>query len=1363
MSTPQLGNRTIAGRYTVEGTLGQGAVGNVYRVRDRRSDAPIALKRVRAEGDRGARHRALLAREFHTLVQLQHPRIIEVYDYGLDDEGPYYTMELLDGDDMRSRGRVEWRDACALLCDVASSLAILHSRGLIHRDVSARNVRSTSEGRAKLIDFGAMMPMGLAKDVVGTPPFIAPEALQLQVLDARVDLFALGALGYFMLTGRNAYPARKLSELRDVWRTTPSPPHRIAKDVPEALSRLIMQLLQLDRSARPDTAAEVMQRLSAIADLPLDDHASVSRSYLSTPAIFGRERQLLALRRRVLALARGEGGTIMVDGAPGSGRSRLLDACVLEAKLVGATVVRADASDAIAGELGVARALAEQLAQAFPDRAASLGRLQADVLGAVISSLDMSPRPMQVPVGPLGTSMPPGAESLPDRGRLLRELRDFVIELARGQRVMIAVDDVDQIDAFSATWLAALGHKIGKQSIIIAVAVSKDADFTSVTHLKVLRDAATCVSAEPLDAVQTEALVRSVFGDVANVQLVAARVFALAQGSPRTTMELAQHLVDGKLARYSGGAWSLPDTLEGVELPRDLLASLNARLRVLAPESLALAQALAISDGDPITLDDYAAISGLASAGQVFQALDELVARRVLVAEGERYRLAQQGYVEALLAAMPCELARATHARLGELLLSRSLRPLRVAQHFMRAGREAEAIVILTALDLPSEPFELALIEEALEAARRLALPKLHERLLRDALLGRAPTRSAIDIFRKHVGTALEQLERESGLRDYHEMSHLPESERLGAALTTAQARHDATPESERGLPPIDAIRELARTCASCCSVALQTFDLASLESLPDFGPLVPLSPALGVMAQLVHASCESLSGRTLAARTTYQAMLARMAEPDRGGFDEIYSRGVRLGVHYLLGLVEASMAMSHAETHAAVLEADPEHRVNAWRVRVSLNLNRGNADEARKCQRRAELLQLQEPVAQRYLGTSAGFEMLANVVSGDLLGLKRTTDAVGEIARRLTGWQPLHALGLAHYRALQGDLHAALDALRPAHAIAIAGRHPYYPHVAAAQIGWLSELGEHALAVSVGREHVAVCERLQLGATDRWVYQAFALALARFGEHTAAVELCERVIATNESLGISGLPLGALYETRARIAIAGEDEAGFERAVERCAIEYKKGGSPALAAKLARLVDEARKVEVLRSDPPPAASSLVEQTHTATEHHTVQSLMFECSDDRDRARCALTLLLNGSTSRAAHLYGVRENGLELLSSLPEAGEDEAMLVWAEACLRAEIDSCEVTETATAAIGAEREESNEHSPGRYADALGQVFEPVFLEQRDDAGVLIVAVLALHVPFSLRTVPPKDLLAQIADQLLEHGDVIGVRV
>jgi serine/threonine-protein kinase len=155
--------RCIAGRFWVEEVLGRGGMGAVYRVQDGRSGKKLALKRGYARDPRKAdKRKALLEREYHTLAQLAHPSIIEVYDYGVDESGPYYTMELLDGADLDKRGRLPWRQVCALLCDVASSLAILHSRGLLHRDVSSRNVRVTADGRAKLIDFGAMTSMGVA-------------------------------------------------------------------------------------------------------------------------------------------------------------------------------------------------------------------------------------------------------------------------------------------------------------------------------------------------------------------------------------------------------------------------------------------------------------------------------------------------------------------------------------------------------------------------------------------------------------------------------------------------------------------------------------------------------------------------------------------------------------------------------------------------------------------------------------------------------------------------------------------------------------------------------------------------------------------------------------------------------------------------------------------------------------------------------------------------------------------------------------------------------------------------------------------------------------------------------------------------
>src|SRR5262245_8004194 len=163
--------RQVSGRYHLLGQLGRGGMGSVHRARDEASGHIVAFKQLSSSlaGNKRKTVEALFEREYHTLVRLKHPRIIEVFDYGFTGDGPYYTMELLDGQDLQQLSPLPYREACRHLRDVASSLALIHAHRLVHRDISPRNVRLTPDGRAKLIDFGALTAFGPASDVVGTP------------------------------------------------------------------------------------------------------------------------------------------------------------------------------------------------------------------------------------------------------------------------------------------------------------------------------------------------------------------------------------------------------------------------------------------------------------------------------------------------------------------------------------------------------------------------------------------------------------------------------------------------------------------------------------------------------------------------------------------------------------------------------------------------------------------------------------------------------------------------------------------------------------------------------------------------------------------------------------------------------------------------------------------------------------------------------------------------------------------------------------------------------------------------------------------------------------------------------------------
>jgi hypothetical protein len=431
----------LSGRYRIERRLGSGGGGHVFAALDLRTGERLALKLRHARTDaRAALHAAQFEREYHTLSQLAHPAIVEVFDYGVDGEHAYYTLELLDGQDLRALGPLPVSEACRVLRDLASALSVLCSRKLVHRDLSTHNVRRTSDGRTKLIDFGAMAPMGVSTVIVGTPPFVPPEALALQALDGRSDLYALGALAYFLLSGRDAYPAAELRELEALWRAPPPPPLRsLVPELPEALESLVHQLLSLDRTARPASAAAVMERLTATAGLPADEAIDVRRAHLAVPVLVGREALLRDARELVASAAQGRGGALVLEGARGSGRSRALDACVLEAKLLGALVLRTDLAHGLTGDYGVARAWLEQLERALPSAVAR----SSDVGEALRQELSTA------------SALPEPERSNARRGLHVR-LRDLLLGVASERALLIAIDDADGIDQASLALLAAL-------------------------------------------------------------------------------------------------------------------------------------------------------------------------------------------------------------------------------------------------------------------------------------------------------------------------------------------------------------------------------------------------------------------------------------------------------------------------------------------------------------------------------------------------------------------------------------------------------------------------------------------------------------------------------------------------------------------------------------------------------------------------------------------------------------------------------------------------------------------------------------------------------------------------------------------
>ncbi|MBI4702567.1 MAG: serine/threonine protein kinase [Deltaproteobacteria bacterium] len=270
------------GQYTLLEKLGEGGMGTVYRARHAMMRRPTAVKLLPPERA-GEASVARFEREVQLTAELTHPNTITIYDYGRTPDGVfYYAMELLDGADLedvveasgpQSAGRV-----LRVLTMVAGALAEAHEVGLIHRDIKPANIILCRQGGeldvAKVLDFGLVKSVGEPQDarltqegmVTGTPLYLAPEALvSPDEVDARSDLYSLGAVAYFLVTGQDVFEGDSVLEIcSHHLRSEPEPPSaRLGRAVPADLEALILECLRKQPEQRPQSARELLRRLES--------------------------------------------------------------------------------------------------------------------------------------------------------------------------------------------------------------------------------------------------------------------------------------------------------------------------------------------------------------------------------------------------------------------------------------------------------------------------------------------------------------------------------------------------------------------------------------------------------------------------------------------------------------------------------------------------------------------------------------------------------------------------------------------------------------------------------------------------------------------------------------------------------------------------------------------------------------------------------------------------------------------------------------------------------------------------------------------------------------------------------------------
>lgn len=362
-------------RYLLHQQLGAGGMGVVYRATDRLHSRTVALKQLtfalpasNPQTDPNTHEaRVALAWEFRALATLHHPNIINVNEYGFDDNRqPYITMDLLEnartltqaGNDQSLTTQVQ------LLVEMLQGLKYIHRRGIIHRDLKPANVLvEAAAGKVKILDFGLSIDQGIRtpdamqEGLAGTIAYIAPELFSGFSASPASDLYAVGVMAYEIFTGQYPYqytpriPARLITVI-----LTRQPDY---SPLPPELAEVVSRLMHKQPEERYQDAAEVIADLCRAVDLSIPQEPfEIRESFIQASAFVGRDAQLAQLLQALQQITRPatadaseqdsptqKGSLWLIGGESGVGKSRLIDELRINAAIEGALVLRGQGVD----------------------------------------------------------------------------------------------------------------------------------------------------------------------------------------------------------------------------------------------------------------------------------------------------------------------------------------------------------------------------------------------------------------------------------------------------------------------------------------------------------------------------------------------------------------------------------------------------------------------------------------------------------------------------------------------------------------------------------------------------------------------------------------------------------------------------------------------------------------------------------------------------------------------------------------------------------------------------------------------------------------------------------------------------------
>jgi diguanylate cyclase (GGDEF)-like protein len=662
--------------------LGRGSHSIVYRGRHGEQDVAVKVAlRARSDGADNAR----FLREAALLATLRHPGFPEIYDVGESDGHAFLVMELVEGTTLAERlkrGRLAPPTVLRLARQLASALAAVHRRGLVHRDVKPQNIVVDDAGRARLIDFGlvARAAHSAELDIGGTFLYSAPEQTGMlkRPIDGRADLYGLGVVLYEALAGQPPFVAEDPGELiRQHAVSQPTPLAQVAEDVDPALASMVGRLLAKDPDDRYQTAAGLASDLGRIEQLREERSRELLLGrddflfgVLREAPLVGRERELALMKDRWRSARRGQGSFLVIEGEAGCGKTRLARELLGFVREAGGVVLSASASQGTRAPFSAFHEAVDSLFAHF-NRLPESDRVRFREAARAIAG-DAAPilRRFSPRLGVLLGAERDGDHGLGASDQFFEAVASFFVGLAEHcGGVVLSLDDITWLDDASLRVTERIAARTQDVPLlVVATARTSEEDGRNRARVASLVRSATTITLPMLEEPGLRRFASAYLGsDDVPAELVDALV-ARSRGSPLLASGYLRAMLEHGLLLPRWGSWFIDTSgLDSLELGGDIVDLMGARVDALGERARRVLEAATVI-GPRFELG---LLQQVADAGpdEVSAALgDALASCLVEQVEGGSYAFVHERIRAALFERLALDEERALHQTIADSL-----------------------------------------------------------------------------------------------------------------------------------------------------------------------------------------------------------------------------------------------------------------------------------------------------------------------------------------------------------------------------------------------------------------------------------------------------------------------------------------------------------------------------------------------------------------------------------------------------------------------------------------------------------------------------------------------------------------------